>query len=73
MPQVKKFTEFEKELTSLINRYSLENDSNTPDFVLASYLTDCLIVWNTHVKKRTDFKLDDLFGEEEYEQAERES
>jgi hypothetical protein len=26
----------------IINSYSLENDSNTPDFILADYLVDCL-------------------------------
>jgi hypothetical protein len=35
-------TEFEKELASLINRHSKENGSMTPDFILASYLTECL-------------------------------
>lgn len=34
--------EFKKELRPLINRHSLDNDCNTPDFVLADYLTDCL-------------------------------
>ena len=35
-------TAFEKELEHLINRYSLENDSDTPDFLLAGYLRSCL-------------------------------
>ena len=30
------------ELTSLINRYSRENDSNTPDWILANYMMNCL-------------------------------
>jgi len=33
---------FLKELQELINRHSLENNSNTPDFILAEYLVDCL-------------------------------
>lgn len=33
---------FAKELENLINRYSKENDSNTPDFILANYLLMCL-------------------------------
>jgi len=37
----KKMT-FAKELENLINRYSKENDSNTPDFILANYLMMCL-------------------------------
>lgn len=41
--------QFEKELTALINRYSQENGSYTPDYILASYLCECLSVWNKHV------------------------
>ena len=43
---------FELELESLINRYSKENDSNTPDFILAHYLLGCLKVWNDCVTDR---------------------
>ncbi len=39
-------TTFEKELAALINRFSCENVSNTPDFILASYLTACLRAFN---------------------------
>jgi len=35
-------TEFKKEISSAINKACLENDSNTPDFILADYLNDCL-------------------------------
>lgn len=37
---------FKKDLTSLINKYSLENGSNTPDFVLSEYLVMCLKAFN---------------------------
>jgi hypothetical protein len=30
------------ELRSVLNRYSMENTSDTPDFILAAYLLDCL-------------------------------
>lgn len=33
---------FKSDLQKLINRHSLENRSNTPDFILAEYLVDCL-------------------------------
>lgn len=33
---------FEQELTALINRHSRENESNTPDFILAQYIEGCL-------------------------------
>jgi len=34
--------DFRSELTSLINKHSKENGSNTPDFILRDYLCDCL-------------------------------
>lgn len=43
---------FHEELQALINRHSMENGSDTPDFLLANYLNDCLDVWNRHVKAR---------------------
>ena len=33
---------FQKDLETLINRHSMENGSDTPDFILAEYLCDCL-------------------------------
>ncbi len=32
----------EKEIGCLINKHSREQDSNTPDFILAEYLLACL-------------------------------
>ena len=32
----------EKELSSMLNSYSRENISNTPDLILAEYMLDCL-------------------------------
>ncbi len=37
-----KKTELEKQLEGLINSESRENDSNTPDFILAEYMMGCL-------------------------------
>ena len=45
-------SEFEKELTSLINRFSKENGSNTPDFIMAKYLVNCMEVLNNTVMSR---------------------
>lgn len=36
-----------QEIASAINRHSVENGSNTPDFLLAEYLVGCLGAWNT--------------------------
>jgi hypothetical protein len=40
------------ELAQTLNRYSAENGSDTPDFILAQYLTDCLEAWNRAVQAR---------------------
>ena len=46
---------FHDELTNLINKYSMENGSNTPDFILASYLQQCLATFNDIMKNREDW------------------
>jgi hypothetical protein len=46
-------TGFERELESLINRHSKENGSNTPDFLLAEFLSKCLDAFDSTVRQRT--------------------
>lgn len=36
-----KLSSFQFELASLLNKHSLENYCNTPDFIIAEYLTEC--------------------------------
>lgn len=43
---------FQKELEATIKRQSMENGSDTPDFILAEYLTDCLVAWNRATLRR---------------------
>lgn len=45
-------TEFRKALEHAINCHSMENGSNTPDFVLAQYLADCLAAFDKAVQHR---------------------
>lgn len=45
-------TEFEQELRHLLNRYSMENASNTPDSILAEYLHSCLRSFNLATTQR---------------------
>ena len=45
-------TEFKKELEDLINRYCIENGSDTPDFILANYLVGCVENFNFAVSAR---------------------
>jgi hypothetical protein len=46
---------FEKELEELINKYSKENDSDTPDFILATYISECLIAYARAVNDRDEW------------------
>lgn len=39
-------SDFRKELEQLINRNSKENGSNTPDFILAEFLSDSLAAFD---------------------------
>ena len=43
---------FREELLSLINSHSMENGSNTPDFILAVYLSACLAAYETAITNR---------------------
>lgn len=40
---------FVSELEDLINKHSIENESNTPNFILAGFIRDCLNAYNTTV------------------------
>jgi len=48
----KNLEDFESELTHLINCHSLENLSNTPDFILARYLMECMRNFNITTNDR---------------------
>lgn len=41
-----------KEIENVINCNSAENGSDTPDFILAEYLTDCLTAYDKAVVAR---------------------
>lgn len=45
-------TEFRRDVQTAINRASRENGSDTPDFILADYLGDCLKAWDRAVQAR---------------------
>jgi hypothetical protein len=44
--------QFQLELERLINKYSMENASNTPDFILAQFLVHILEVFDITTKNR---------------------
>jgi len=47
--------DFARELKELINKHSQENDSNTPDFILANFMSNCLEAWNEAVQQRENW------------------
>jgi len=66
-------TDFRKELENLINKYSKENGSDTPDFILARYLENVLQNFDAAVKEREEWygrqkKLVDLINLPEQQQ-----
>ena len=46
---------FSYELEQLINEHSIEGGSDTPDFILAQYLKNCLDNFDMCVRKRDDW------------------
>jgi len=42
----------EKELAVILNRVSRENKSNTPDFILAEFMLDCLVAGEKLINRR---------------------
>ena len=47
--------QIKSELAEVINRNSLENKSNTPDWVIADYLFDCLCAFNSATRARDNW------------------
>lgn len=47
-----KETDLERAIADLLNGFSMENESDTPDFILASYLRDCLRTFARAVRLR---------------------
>ena len=57
----------ERELTELLNRHSLEGESDTPDFLLASYMLKSLSVFHEIVYEREHWYGRKLKSEEKVE------
>jgi len=47
--------DFKKELRNLLNRYSQENNSDTPDFILARYIINCLYAFSKATRQREEW------------------
>ena len=46
---------FSTEFQHMLNKYNRENTSNTPDFILAEFLTKCLAAWDETVVRRAQW------------------
>ena len=47
---------FQAELAAVINKYSREGRSNTPDFILAGYLVNCLEAYEAAMERREEWR-----------------
>lgn len=50
-----RYNSFRLALTAIINQHSIENGSDTPDFLLAEFLTECLQAWDRSVQAREEW------------------
>jgi len=46
---------FVEEIERVVNSFSIENESNTPDFILAEYIRDCLSAFARSVTRREEW------------------
>ncbi len=50
-----RFAALHKDIKNLLNKHSIENDSDTPDFILADYLIMCLMSFGQTTRMRTSW------------------
>jgi hypothetical protein len=48
-------SQLQKDIADVINRHCAENGSNTPDFILADYLLNCLAAFNIAISRREEW------------------
>lgn len=58
--------DFVTELSSLINKHSMESGSDTPDFILARFLADVLFAFNVATRKRQSWYNPEAFPIEKH-------
>ena len=64
---------FKRELKKLINQHSRENESDTPDFILAQYMLSCLEAYEKAIKLRDEWFDYEPWTKEETEEEEEET
>jgi hypothetical protein len=63
-----RLSEFRDELRALINRHGIENHSDTPDYIIAQFLVDCLLGYTRTVRGRDAWFGFDPWGDDHGEQ-----
>lgn len=53
-----KLAELSKDLEDVLNKHSIDSKTNTPDFILAEYLINCLTAYNAMIISKTLFLKD---------------
>ena len=53
-PEDLRWEEFVREIAKVVNRYSIENNSDTPDYILAEYMAGCLTVFENTLRNRNE-------------------
>lgn len=54
--EVDRLSDFSRDISHVINRYSMENASGTPDFILGDLLTSVLASFNDAIQKRSEWR-----------------
>jgi hypothetical protein len=47
---------FEEELEHLLHKHGVDQETDTPDFILAEYLVSCLHAWKTTLEHRETWR-----------------
>lgn len=63
-PQLSPRDILKNDITAVLNKHSVENESQTPDFILAEYLCACLDAWNGAVGWRGSWRNEPLTSNE---------
>lgn len=54
----KKVEELSKDLEAVLNKHCIDSKTNTPDFILAEYLINCLTAYNALIVSKSIFFTD---------------
>ncbi len=55
MSETTRIYDFKRELEALINRHSMENEWDMPDFMMAEMITNIIVISGSTMKKNLDW------------------